>query len=61
MKSCFDNVLLDEQSYENILIYDVLYKSFIGTNPLCIIFNKVFGPQNFGTIFDRIRYFIYKY
>ena len=26
----FDNILLDEKSIGNILIYNVLYKSFIG-------------------------------
>ena len=40
----FDNILLDENlyenSYENILIYDISYKTFMGAKPLCIRFNK---------------------
>ena len=32
-----------ENSYENILIYDISYKTFMGAKPLCINFNKVDG------------------
>ena len=39
----FDNVLFNEKSYENILIYDVLYKTLIGTKTLHIMFDKVDG------------------
>ena len=39
----FDNKLLDERSYENILVYDVSYKTLICVKPLCIIYNKVDG------------------
>ena len=39
----FDNKLLDERSYENILVYDVSYKTSICVKPLCIIYNKVDG------------------
>ena len=35
-----DNNLLDEK-HENILIYDILFKTFIGVKPLRIIYNKV--------------------
>ena len=41
----FYNILLDEKlyesSYENILIYDILYKTFIGAKALCIRLGKV--------------------
>ena len=37
------DVLLNEKSYENILIYDVSYKTLIGTKPLHIMFDKVDG------------------
>lgn len=37
----FNSILLVEQSYKNILIHDVLYKTFLGAKPLCIIFYKV--------------------
>ena len=39
----FDNILLDKKSYENILIYDVLYKTLISTKPLCIMVDNVDG------------------
>ena len=39
----FDIKLLDERSYENILVYDVSYKTLIYVKPLCIIYNKVDG------------------
>ena len=37
----FDNILLNEKSYENILIYDVLYKTLIGVKTLRIMLDKV--------------------
>ena len=37
----FDNILLNEKSYENILIYDVLYETFIGVKTLRIMLDKV--------------------
>ena len=35
----FDNILIDEKSHENILIYDILYESLIGPKPLYIRFD----------------------
>ena len=32
----FDNILIDEKSKENILIYDILYKTLIVQN-LCVL------------------------
>ena len=32
-----DNILIDEKSHENILIYDTLYKTLIDPKPLRII------------------------
>ena len=29
----FYNILLDEKSYQNSLIYDISYKTFVGTKP----------------------------
>ena len=29
-----DNVLIDKKSHENILIYDISYKTLIGSKPL---------------------------
>ena len=36
-----DNLLLDEKSYENVLICKVLYETFMYAKPLCIRFDKV--------------------
>ena len=30
----FDNILIDKKSHENILIYDISYKTLIGSRPL---------------------------
>ena len=30
------DLLLDETKYENILIYDISYKTFMGSKPSCI-------------------------
>ena len=35
-----DRILLDEKSYENILVYNILYKKFMDAKPLRIRFNK---------------------
>ena len=39
----FDNILIDKKSLENILIYDISYKTLIETNPLHISFDKIDG------------------
>ena len=67
----FGNILLEEKSYENVFIYDVSCKTFIGAKPLCIMFDKAngliryydgtkylvtFGPETYDAIFDWIRY-----
>ena len=65
-----DNILINEKSYENILIYNVVHKTLYGAKSLRIIFDKVDGyirkNDNFKyvalfdikykVIFDRIRY-----
>ena len=38
-----DNILIDEQSHENILIYDISNRTFIGPKPLYIRFDKIDG------------------
>ena len=35
----FDNILLDKKSYENILICDISYKTFMRANPWRIRFD----------------------
>ena len=39
----FFNILLEEKSYENILIYDISYKTFMGAKPLRIRFDEAYG------------------
>ena len=67
----FAYVLLYEKSYENILIYDIVYNTLIGGKPLRIVFDKVdrfirkfdgnkylelFGSEKYDAIFDGMRY-----
>ena len=69
----FRNILLDEKSYENILIYELLYKTLFGAKPLHIMLDKVNGfirdydgakylisfcLEKYDSINDRIRYLI---
>ena len=64
---------MDEKSYENILIYDISYRTLIGAKPWRIMFDKVegfirvydgatylilFGPEKYDAIYNRIRYLI---
>ena len=51
----FDNILLDEKPYENILVYNISYKTLIGAKLLNIRFDKVDG---FIKIFDGTRYLV---
>ena len=37
----FGNILLDEKPYQNVLIYNTLYKTLISTKQLHMRFNKV--------------------
>ena len=68
-----DNNLLDEKSYENIFIYDFLYKILIDAKALHIRFDKIdgfvrvyngtrylvlFSSENYDPIYNRIRYLI---
>ena len=36
-----DNILIYEKPQENILVYEILYKTLVVTKPLCIRFNKI--------------------
>ena len=38
-----DNVLVNEKSYKNILVYNILYKTLISDKPLHIKFDKIDG------------------
>ena len=51
----FRNISLDEKSYKKFLVYDISYKTLIGTKPLRIRFNKVDG---FIRIYDSTRYLV---
>ena len=37
----FDNILIDENSYENILVYNMTYKTLISSKPSRISFHKI--------------------
>ena len=49
----FDKILISEKSYENILVYDVSYKTLIDTKPLRIRFYKIDG---FTRVYDGVYY-----
>ena len=51
----FDNILLDKKSYEDILIYDISYKTLICAKPLRIRFDKV---DVFIRVPDGTRYLV---
>ena len=69
----FDNTLLDEKSYKNVLFYDISHKTLIDAKSLSIRFDKVdgfikiydgtrylvlFAPEKYNAIFNRIKYLI---
>ena len=49
----FNNILIDEKSYQNFLIYSISYRTLIDTKPLRIRFDKVNG---FIRVHDGTRY-----
>ena len=49
----FDNVLINEKLCKNILVYDILYKTFFDSKPLRFIFDKEDG---FIRVFNGTRY-----
>ena len=68
-----DNILIDKNSFENILIYDISYKNLIDPKPLHIRFDKIngfiriydgtrylalFGSEKYDAVYDRFRYLI---
>ena len=68
-----DDILMDEKSYENILVYNISYKNLIDSKPFCIRFNKIdgfirvydgtrylvlFGSEKYDPIYNSIRYLI---
>ena len=72
----FSNILLDKKLYENISVYNILYKTPTGPKPLRIKFDKIdgfiisldgkikhlisFDYGLFNTICDKIKYIISK-
>ena len=50
-----NNILIDEKSYENILVYSIWYKSLIDFKPLRIRFDKIYG---FICVYDGARYLV---
>ena len=51
----FDNNLLNEKSYKNILIFDILHKTLIGAKPFPIMFDEVSGCIR---LYDKTKYLI---
>ena len=72
----FSNILLDKKLYENISVYNILYKTPTGPKPLRIKFDKIdgfiisldgkikhlisFDYELFNEICDKIKYIISK-
>ena len=48
-----DNILIDEKSHKNILVYDISYKTLVGAKPLGIKFDKIDG---FIRVYDGLDY-----
>ena len=68
-----DNVLINEKSYDNILVYNISYKTLIDAKPLRIRFDKIdgfirfyeetrylllFGSKKYDFIYNIVRYLI---
>ena len=49
------DILVDQKSFENILVYNISYKTLIGSKPLRITFNKIDGVIR---VCDETRYLV---
>ena len=49
-----DNILIDEQLFEDILVYNISYKSLIA-KPLPVRFEKI---ERFVRVYDGTRYLV---
>ena len=49
------NISVDKKIYKSIFAYDISYKTFIGSKPLHIWFNKI---DRLFKIYDGIRYLV---
>ena len=56
----FDNILIDEKSHENILIYDISHKTSISPKTLRIRFDKIDDLLEFMMQLDIQYYLILK-
>ena len=69
----FYKILMEEKSYENVLFYNISYKTLIYAKPLYIRFDKIdgfirvygrtrylelFGSEKYDSIYNKIRYLI---
>ena len=50
-----DNILIDEKSYEDILVFKISYKSLIAAEPSCIRFDKT---DRFIRVYEGTRYLV---
>ena len=50
-----DKIFIDERWYENILVYNISYKSLIDSMPLRITFDKIDG---FIRVYDGTEYIV---
>ena len=55
LKILIFNILIDEKSYENVLIYNISYRTLIGPTPLRIRFDKI---DRFIRVYNGTRYLI---
>ena len=51
----FDNILIEENSYEIVLVYNIFYKNLIGAKPFPIRLDKLHG---FIRVYDETRYLV---
>ena len=49
---------MHEKSHENILIYDISYKSVIGPKLLRMYYLVLLGPEKYDSIYNGIRHLI---
>ena len=51
----FENILIDKKTNENVLVYNISYKTFIGTQPFRISLDKI---DEFIRVYDGTRYLV---
>ena len=54
-----DDILIDEESYENMSVYNISYKVLIGGTPLLLLPDKISSKKPFRVTNNKLKEVLY--